>query len=137
MRFMLNAFTTQNSDASVPPNPKLAPAIGKLAEELSEAGVLLAMAGLAPTSKGARIKLSGGEVTVTDGPFTETKEVIGGAWIVEVDSKEDAIDLAKRIWRIFAEVYGPSYAGEGEVRELSAWVNFEAPDQSTGQECSG
>jgi hypothetical protein len=137
MQFMLNAFSNEYSEASVPPNPKLGPAIGKLVEELSEAGVLLAMAGLAATSKGARIQLSEGKVNVTDGPFTETKEVIGGAWIVEVDSKTDAIEIGKRIWRIFAEVYGPSYAGEGEVRELSAWVNFEAPDRGGSQGRAG
>jgi hypothetical protein len=127
MRFMLNAFANKNTEEGVPSDPKLGVAIGKLAEELSKAGVLLAMGGLAPSSKGARIRLSEGEVTVTDGPFAETKEIIGGAWIVRVNSKEEAIELAKRIWTIFAEVFGPSYVGEGEVREMFAWVNFEAP----------
>lgn len=127
MRFMLNAFANKSSEAGAPADPMLGAAIGKLAEELSEAGVLLAMGGLAPTSKGARIHLSGGAVTVTDGPYVETKEIIGGSWIVEVKSKAEAIELAKRIRRIFAKVYGPSYVGEGEVREMFAWVNFEAP----------
>jgi hypothetical protein len=61
---------------------------------------------------------------VTDGPFAETKEIIGGAWIVEVKTKEEAIELAKQVWQVFADVYGPSYEGEGEVREMFDWVSF-------------
>jgi hypothetical protein len=67
-----------------------------------------------------------GTVTVTDGPFTEAKEVIGGAWIVETNTKEEAIEIARRVWQIFADVNGPTYVGEGEVRELFGWVNLEA-----------
>jgi hypothetical protein len=124
MKFMLNAFASKDMEAGVPVDPNLVAAISELADELSKGGVLLAMGGLAPSSKGARIRLSGGKVSVTDGPFTETKEIIGGAWIVEVKTKEEAVELAKRIWRIFADVYGPSYEGEGEVREMFAWVDF-------------
>jgi hypothetical protein len=124
MQFMLNAFANEEMETGVPSNPKLVAAITKLADELSKAGVLLAMGGLAPSSKGARVRLSGGKVTVTDGPFAETKEIIGGAWIVEVKTKEEAIELAKRVWQIFANVYGPSYEGEGEVREMFDWVSF-------------
>ena len=128
MKFMLNAFADKSSESGAPVDPALVAAIEKLALELSEAGVLLAMGGLAPTSRGARIRLSGGKVTVTDGPFTESKEIIGGAWIVDVKSKEAAIEVAKRVWQIFGEVYGPSYEGAGEVRELSGWVNVEATE---------
>jgi hypothetical protein len=124
MQFMLNAFANKDMEAGVPSDTKLVAAITKLADELSKAGVLLAMGGLAPSSKGARVRLSGGKVTVTDGPFAETKEIIGGAWIVEVKTKEEAIELAKRVWQIFANVYGPSYEGEGEVREMFDWVSF-------------
>jgi hypothetical protein len=125
MQFMLNVFADQMMEAGEPADPKLAAAIGELIEELSKAGVLLAMGGLAPTSKGSRIRLSGGKVVVTDGPFIETKEVICGAWIVEVKSKEEAIELATRVWRIFADVYGATYEGSGEVREMFAWVSFD------------
>ena len=124
MQFMLNAFANKDMEAGVPSDTKLVAAITKLADELSKAGVLLAMGGLAPSSKGARVRLSEGKVTVTDGPFAETKEIIGGAWIVEVKTKEEAIELAKRVWQIFANVYGPSYEGEGEVREMFDWVSF-------------
>jgi hypothetical protein len=67
---------------------------------------------------GARLRLSGGQVTVTDGPFAETKEIIGGFGIVEVDSKEQAIELFRRLWQVHADIMGPSYEGEGEVRQL-------------------
>jgi hypothetical protein len=124
MQFMLNAFANEEMETGVPSDPKLVAAITKLADELSKAGVLLAMGGLAPSSKGARVRLSGGKVTVTDGPFAETKEIIGGAWIVEVKTKEEAIELAKQVWQVFADVYGPCYEGEGEVREMFDWVSF-------------
>ena len=124
MQFMLNAFANEEMESGVPSDPKLVAAITKLADELSKAGVLLAMGGLAPSSKGARVRLSGGKVTVTDGPFAETKEIIGGAWIVEVKTKEEAIELAKRVWQTFDDVYGPSYEGEGEVREMFDWFSF-------------
>jgi hypothetical protein len=125
MRFMLIAHANKDSEAGVPPNPKLMAAIGKLAEDMAKAGVLVGMGGLAPTATGARLRLSGGKVTVTDGPFTETKEIIGGYAIVQVNSKEEAIALARRFWEIHAEVLGPSYEGSGEVRQL-----FGPPDDA-------
>jgi hypothetical protein len=126
MHFMLNVFTNERSEGGGRSNPELESRVKKLIEELSEAGVLLAMAGLAPTAKGARMRLSSGKVTVTDGPFTEAKEVIGGAWIVETNTKEEAVEIATRVWQIFRDVNGPTYVGEGEVRELFGWVNLEA-----------
>jgi hypothetical protein len=122
MKFMLIANATKDSEAGVPPDPKLMAAIGKLSEELTKAGVLVGGGGLAPSSMGARLRLSGGKVTVTDGPFAEAKEIIGGYAIVEVQSKEEAIELAKRFWQIHAEVLGPSYVGGGDVRQM-----FEPP----------
>jgi hypothetical protein len=74
--------------------------------------------GLAPSSIGARVRLSGGKVTVTDGPFTEAKEIIGGFAIVDVKSKQEAIELAKRFYQIHAEILGPSYEATGEVRQM-------------------
>ena len=118
MQFMLIANATKESEAGLPPDPRLMAAIGKLSQDMAKAGVLVATGGLAPSSKGARVRLGGGKVTVTDGPFTEAKEIIGGYAIVRVKSKEEAIELAKRFWQVHAEVLGPSYVGGGEIREL-------------------
>jgi hypothetical protein len=86
--------------------------MGKLIDEHMKAGKLLATEGCLPSAHGARVRLSDGKVTVTDGPFTEAKEVVGGFAILEADSKEEAIELAKR----FLDVAGD---GECEVRELN------------------
>lgn len=129
MRFMLTANANKNSEAGAPPDPKLMAAIGKLTEDMTKAGVLVGTGGLAPSSMGARIRLAGGKVTVTDGPFTEAKEIIGGYAIVQVKSKQEAIELAKRFWAIHAEVLGPSYVGGGEVRQM-----FEPTDLPCGGE---
>ena len=118
MKFMLIAKATKDSEAGVPPDPRLMGAIAKLAEQWTKAGMLLETAGLAPSSMGARMRLAGGKVTVTDGPFAETKELIGGYAIVQVKSKEEAIELAKNFWEIHAEILGASYTAEGEVRQL-------------------
>jgi hypothetical protein len=118
MKFMLIAKATKDSEAGVLPDPRLMAAIGKLTEEMTKAGVLVDMGGLAPTSHGARIRLAGGKVTVTDGPFAEAKEVLGGYAIVQVESKDEAVELARRFWEIHAEVLGPAYVGEGEIRRM-------------------
>ena len=118
MRFMLIANANRDSEAGAPPDPRLMAAIGKLSEEMAKAGVLVGTGGLAPSSMGSKVRLSGGKVTVTDGPFTETREVLGGYAIVEVPSKEEAIAYAKKFWQLHAEVMGPSYEGGGEVRQF-------------------
>ena len=118
MRFMLIAYATKESEAGALPDPRMMAAIGKLSEDMARAGVLVGMGGLAPSSMGARVRLAGGKVTVTDGPFTEAKELIGGYAIVEVKSKAEAIELARRFWELHAEVFGPSYVGGGEIRQM-------------------
>jgi hypothetical protein len=118
MKFMLIANATKDSEAGLPPDPRLMAAIGKFSEDMASAGVLVGGGGLMPSSQGARFRLAGGKVTVTDGPFTEAKELIGGYAIVEVNSKAEAIELAKRFWAIHAEILGPSYVGGGDVRQL-------------------
>jgi hypothetical protein len=119
MRFMLIAQCTKESEAGIPPKPELMAAIGKLSEEMMKAGVLVGMGGLLPTSMGARVRLAGGKVTVTDGPFAEAKELIGGYAIVQVGSKKEAIELARRFWQAHADVLGPSYEGGGEIRQMT------------------
>jgi len=117
MRFMLVA-TAPKSASGAPSNPKVLAAIGKLSEELSHAGVLIETGGLGSSEKGARLRLSGGRETVTDGPFTEAKELAGGYAIVQVNSKEEAIELGQRFLQVHAAILGPTYEAESEVREL-------------------
>ena len=96
MRFMIIVKASKDSEAGIMPSGKLLTEMGKFNEELVNAGVLLAGDGLHPTSKGARVKFSGNNRTVIDGPFTETKELIAGFWLWNVKSKEEAIEWVKR-----------------------------------------
>jgi hypothetical protein len=118
MKFMLIAKADRDFEAGVRPDPKLITAIGNLAGEMIKAGVLVGTGGLAPSSQGVRTRVKGGKVIVTDGPFIETKEIVAGYAIVEVKSKEEAIEWAKRFWQVHADILGPSYEGEGEVRQM-------------------
>jgi len=115
MRFMILVKANTDSEAGVLPDEKILTEMGKFNIELENAGVLLAGEGLQASSKGARVKFSGGKQTVTDGPFTETKELIAGFWLWQVKSKEEAIEWVKR---------APFEAGEEiEIRQV-----FEAED---------
>ncbi len=98
MRFMVLMIPgdRKNAEAGALPDAKLIRAMMHYNGELSKAGVLLALDGLHPTSQGARVKFAGGKRTVTDGPFTEAREVIGGYWLWQVTSKEEAIEWASR-----------------------------------------
>jgi len=93
---MIIVKASKDSEAGVMPSEKLLAEMGKFNEELAHAGVLLAADGLHPTSKGARVKFSGNNRTVIDGPFTETKELIADFWLWNVKSKEEAIEWVKR-----------------------------------------
>src|SRR6266478_5802336 len=96
MRFMVIVKASKESEAGILPDEKILTEMGKFNEELVKAGVMLAGEGLHASSKGARVKFSGGKRTVTDGPFTETKELIAGFWLWKVNSKQEAIDWVKR-----------------------------------------
>jgi hypothetical protein len=96
MRFMVIVKADRNTEAGVMPSQELLTAMGKYNEELVNAGVLLAGEGLHPSSKGARVRFSGSDRTVIDGPFAETKELIAGFWIFQVKSLEEAIEWVKR-----------------------------------------
>jgi len=115
MRFMLMSRADAHSEAGAFPSPEVMAEMGKFMQEITQAGVLLSAEGLQPSSQGARLKLSNGKLTVTDGPFTETKELISSYAIVEVASKAEAIEWASRWARLFGEM-------ECEVRPL-----FDAP----------
>jgi hypothetical protein len=113
MRFMMiyKPADTKDMEAGVPPSPQAMAEMGKFIEEMAKAGVLLFTDGLLPSSRGARVRQSAGKVTVTDGPFTETKELIAGFAIVRAKSKAEAIEWAKRFHRIAGD-------GESEIREM-------------------
>jgi hypothetical protein len=96
------------------PSEQLMRDMGKLMDELTRSGQLVSTAGLRPTSQGVRVRLRGGKLSVVDGPFTETKEVIGGYAILEAASKEEAIELTRR----FLRVHGDEWNIECEVRQL-------------------
>ena len=96
MRFMVLVPANEESEAGVMPDTKILEAMGKFNEEMVKAGVMLAGEGLQPTSKGARLKFSGGKVTVTDGPFTESKELIAGFWLIQAKSMDEAVAWMKR-----------------------------------------
>jgi hypothetical protein len=105
-------------DSMQPPNPALMAAIGKLAEEVTKAGIMLDNGGLLPTSMGATIRAKGGKLVVKDGPFTEAKEMIGGYAIMQVRSKEEAIELGRRFLQLHIDVLGSNYEGELEIRQM-------------------
>ena len=96
MRFMIIVKASTDSEAGVLPSEELMTAMGHYNEELAKAGILIDCDGLQPSSKGARVRFSGEQRTVIDGPFAETKELIAGYWIWEVKSKEEAIEWVKR-----------------------------------------
>jgi hypothetical protein len=127
MRFMLTISANQQSEAGMPPSSELMTAVGRLTEEMTSKGILVETGGLMPSSTGARLRLSGGKVTVTDGPFAEAKELIGGYAIVQVNSREEAIQLGKRFLQIHADTLGPSYEAVSDIRQM-----FEAPQAACG-----
>ena len=118
MRFMMIVKADPSYEAGRPPDPALLAAGGKLSEKMAKAGVLLQSGGLLPSSKGARVRASGGKLTVTDGPFAETKEIIGGFAILEAASKEEAIRLGKEFMQVHVDVLGQAYEGTLEVRPM-------------------
>jgi hypothetical protein len=97
MRFMMIMYPGAKAETGGLPDPAAIGAMMKYNEELSKAGVLLALDGLQPTAKGARVRYKGGKATVSDGPFAEAKEVVGGYWIIQVKSRDEALEWARRI----------------------------------------
>ena len=120
MRYLMMIKGTRDYEAGAPPSPELMDGMAKLSEEYAKAGVLLLSEGLQPSSRGTRITCSNGKLSVVDGPFAEAKELIAGFAILRAESKEEAIELAKRCVDVHTK------AGvdiEMEIRPL-----FEAPD---------
>jgi hypothetical protein len=116
MRFMVIVKASKESEAGVLPDEKILSEMGKFNEEMVKAGVMLAGEGLHPSSKGARIRFTGNKREVIDGPFTETKELVAGFWLIQVKSKEEAIEWMKR---------SPFQEGEIELRQVHEMTDFE------------
>jgi hypothetical protein len=104
-------------ESSAPPTTELLTEMGKLIGEMAAAGVLVSTEGCLPSSAGARVRITNGEFTVTDGPFTESKEVIGGFALIQVKSKEEAIEWGKRFLAVVGE-------GESEIRQIAEASDF-------------
>jgi hypothetical protein len=124
MRFMMIVKANKDSEAGVMPGEELISAMTKYNEELVKAGVLLDLSGLQPSSKGFRVRYSGGKPTIIDGPFPETKELIAGFWLIKVNSRQEAIEWAKRI----PAPHGKNAEGEIEVRQLFELEDFAPSD---------
>jgi hypothetical protein len=118
MRVMMIVKTNQKAEAGVLPTEAQLAAMGTYNEELQKAGVLLDLSGLKPTSAGVRVRFGGGKPKVIDGPFTESKELVAGYWIIQVRSKEEAIEWAKRIPAERCEI------GEVELRPFYELEDF-------------
>jgi len=119
MRYLMIVRGDENFSASGPPPQELMDAIGQLGIEAAKTGKIVSMGGLQPTSKGASVRISGGRLTVRDGPFSEAKEVIGGFTIMELGSKEEAIEEAKKFMELHRKLW-PAWDGECEVRLMYA-----------------
>lgn len=109
MRFLM---TTLPSESDTPPNPTMMAEMGQFIEEQTRAGVLIATGGLLPLSRGgARVRSKGGKFTVIDGPFTEAKELIAGFALIEVNSREEALEASRRFFKVVGD-------GEGEIHQV-------------------
>ena len=119
MRFMMLVKADKASEAGKMPDEKILADMAKYNEELVNAGIMLAGDGLQPSSKGARVRFSGGKPTVTDGPFAETKELVAGYWMIRANSKQEVIEWAKKV---------PFVDGEIEIRQVFELEDFGSSD---------
>lgn len=107
------------------PTPELMAAIGALTEEMLKSGRIVDTGGLQVSESGTAVTLKGGKITATDGPYTEANEVVGGYAIAEVQSKDEAIGLARRFLEVHAKVLGPSFTMDTEVRRMYTQSDFQ------------
>ena len=124
MRVMVIVKANKDSEAGVLPSEKMLSAMGKFNDELVKNGIMLAGEGLQATSKGARVRFSGAKRTVIDGPFTEAKELIAGYTIIQVKSREEALEWARRF---------PNPNGEGKPAEIEVRPMYELDDFPQGE----
>src|SRR5262249_6889421 len=122
MQFLMLIKIANNADyeSGKGPPAELEAAMGKLIDEWSKSGAMVSAAGLRPTSQGARVRLAPGKTTVTDGPFTESKEVVGGFFLLEAANKASAVEMTRRFVELHRQVLGEDFCLECEVRQLEA-----------------
>lgn len=120
MRFMM---IVRSAERSGRPPKELMDAIDKLGEEAAKSGTMIGSGGLAPTATGARVRLAGGKITVTDGPFTEAKEIVGGYAQFELKSKQEAVEGAVQFMELHKK-YWPDWEGETEIRQMVGPEDF-------------
>jgi hypothetical protein len=125
MRFMMIVKASKESEAGKMPSEELLAAMAKYNEELVNAGILVDLAGLQSSAKGFRVRFADGKPTVIDGPFAETKELVAGYWIINVKSRQEAVEWAKRV----PAPHGPSEECEIEVRQFFEMEDF-APSEA-------
>jgi hypothetical protein len=118
MQFMMMMKCPKGKEAGNPPDPRVIEAIEKHSAEARKAGILLSTGGLLSSAKGALIQVANGKANVIDGPFAETKELIGGFAILKADSKEDAVRMGREFMQLQIDILGPSYEGEMEIRQM-------------------
>lgn len=128
MKFMLIVKASEASEAGMPPSKELIADMMKVNQEMGEAGILIGLDGLHPSSKGARVHFSNGEKVVTDGPFAETNELIGGYWLINVASREEAINWVLKC----PPPHGPGVDCHIEIRQVFEMSDF--PPESIDQE---
>jgi hypothetical protein len=131
MQFMMIIKATRDSEAGAALNSELMAAVAKLAGEATAQGSLIMAGGLLPSSQGVRIHVAGGKTSVIDGPFAETKELVGGFAIFQLESKEAAIESARQFMQLHADILGPSYEGQMEIRPL-----MDGQPHSAAEDCS-
>jgi len=119
-----NSEEARNYELGVPPDPKFVEVMGKHIEEWTKSGALLETAGLLPLANGARLRAGGGKLAVIDGPFIESKEVLGGFAILRAKSKEEAIEMGKAFLKIHLDILGPSHESTLEVRQIFDPADF-------------
>lgn len=122
-----NSEVGRQYEAGTLGSQQLTTELGKLVDQLKAAGKLLDVSVLVPQSKSARVRGAAGKVSVTDGPFIESKEIIGGYIMLATESQQEAIEIGRSFMKVHVEVLGPSYQGEMEVRQLSEQLPGCAP----------
>ena len=131
MRFMLLIKTDPATEAGFAPDPDAVVEMSKFNDSLIDAGVLLTAEGLHPTSKGKKVKTVHGKRTIVDGPFTESKELLAGFWLIDVKSLDEAVEWASRVPVNRTDEEGNGAYGEIEVRQVFELSEFEAPEYDT------
>jgi len=124
MRFMMIVKSSKDSEAGKMPGEELLAAMAKYNEELVNAGILVDLAGLQSSSKGFRVRFSGGKTSIIDGPFAETRELIAGYWVINVKSRQEAVEWAKRV----PAPHGPNEECEIEIRQFFEMEDFAPSD---------